>query len=317
MTDCTIRSVAVPPKCASKRQPAGNPLGGLLDKHSESLLVPPTRLATGLIELDRLLGGGFVLPSMVLLAAEPKFGKSMMAQKIAAYHAESGGYSIVYDFENGERRYLTRLVARRAQVDVREVEKDTEVRGAMQRAINDWQASPAADNLVLMPRPSGLEDFAEGLRVQASQADDKQLLVVVDSAQKLPFVHENRRTSIDRWLRLLEELRDELDACLLMVSELRRGEKGTYDGPGVPKESGDLEYSADLTLMLSPDRRYLNGRLLKIAYNRDGESGDVAFYSPVFPYFDIEEHPLRSGKAVESTQTLDMGGSKLAYAGLM
>ena len=42
------------------------------------------RLATGIAELDRVLGGGFVPGSVVLLAGEPGIGKSTLALQIAA-----------------------------------------------------------------------------------------------------------------------------------------------------------------------------------------------------------------------------------------
>src|SRR5262245_32631133 len=42
-----------------------------------------SRIASGMEELDRVLGGGFVRGSVVLLAGEPGIGKSTLALQVA------------------------------------------------------------------------------------------------------------------------------------------------------------------------------------------------------------------------------------------
>jgi len=50
-----------------------------------------SRTATGVSELDRVLGGGFVTGSLVLLGGEPGIGKSTILLQVAAAVARSGG----------------------------------------------------------------------------------------------------------------------------------------------------------------------------------------------------------------------------------
>ncbi len=51
---------------------------------------PPPRLATGIAELDRVLGGGFVPGSAVLVGGDPGIGKSTILLQAAARVAAAG-----------------------------------------------------------------------------------------------------------------------------------------------------------------------------------------------------------------------------------
>lgn len=57
--------------------------------------VPIKRTATGIGELDRVLGGGFVDAEVVLFAGEPGAGKSTLSMSIAAAYAKMGK-SVLY-----------------------------------------------------------------------------------------------------------------------------------------------------------------------------------------------------------------------------
>lgn len=54
------------------------------------------RLALGIEEFDRVLGGGLVLGSLVLLAGEPGVGKSTLALEAAAALASAGDRAVLY-----------------------------------------------------------------------------------------------------------------------------------------------------------------------------------------------------------------------------
>ncbi|MCE2918831.1 MAG: AAA family ATPase, partial [Roseomonas sp.] len=56
---------------------------------------PPSRIVTGIAELDRVLGGGFVPASAVLVGGDPGIGKSTILLQAAARLA-SGGRRVLY-----------------------------------------------------------------------------------------------------------------------------------------------------------------------------------------------------------------------------
>jgi DNA repair protein RadA/Sms len=62
---------------------------------TEAAAAPTARLTTGLDDLDRVLGGGLVPGSLVLLAGEPGIGKSTLLLQVAAALARESG-PVVY-----------------------------------------------------------------------------------------------------------------------------------------------------------------------------------------------------------------------------
>jgi DNA repair protein RadA/Sms len=65
----------------------------------QSLGEAPARLSTGMDEVDRVLGGGFVMGEVVLLTGEPGVGKSTLILQIVAGVARSKARAIVFSGE--------------------------------------------------------------------------------------------------------------------------------------------------------------------------------------------------------------------------
>jgi DNA repair protein RadA/Sms len=84
-------TLAKPGKTA-ERKGAAEPLGGgKATRYSDVDAVVSTRFSTGISEFDRVLGGGIVPGSLVLLGGEPGIGKStLLLQAAAAFARETG-----------------------------------------------------------------------------------------------------------------------------------------------------------------------------------------------------------------------------------
>src|SRR3954470_15827089 len=78
-------TVAAKPGPAGKAAARGVTFVGLAG-HAE----PPPRAATGITELDRVLGGGLVPASAVLVGGDPGIGKSTLLMQAAACLARAG-----------------------------------------------------------------------------------------------------------------------------------------------------------------------------------------------------------------------------------
>src|SRR5262245_34764984 len=63
---------------------------------------------TGVVELDRVLGGGLVPGSVTLLGGEPGAGKSTLLLDAAACHARAGHRALYVSAEEGEHQVRAR-----------------------------------------------------------------------------------------------------------------------------------------------------------------------------------------------------------------
>jgi hypothetical protein len=253
---------------------------------------------------------GFVVPSLNVLGAPPKVGKSTWAQIVAERHAEAGGVAYYVDLENGVDRFMRRLLYRRARLGAAALRRGMtlEQNARWQRAVAGIERGALGQRLFLETRRqidgAALASCVEALR---DRAEGRALLVVVDSLHKLPMEMQNRRDGVDHWLRVLEEIRDRSGAVILAISELRRRERGGHDVSETGfKESGGIEYSGDLLLALEPPGgaepiggspagetpRLGAPATLRIVFNRDGLTGKVAQYRAEFPWYGLVEEGL-------------------------
>ena len=107
---------------------------------------------------------------------------------------------------------------------------------------------------------------------------------------------EDRRAGVDAWVRLLERLRHEHEAAVLLISEIKRDQKGKYTAHEAAfKESGGIEYAADLAMTLTrptADENADASSTLRVELARDCDDdprGEVASYKPKYPFYGIEE----------------------------
>lgn len=256
-------------------------------------------LETGFAKMDSHLEG---LRGINIMGGPPKAGKSCFFMQISTEIARRNIPVIYYDFENGRQKIYLRTLVRMSDL------KEKKIRGGQLnseenevlkktyaefesmliyfRVVNDRQLTPD-----VMRRHI---DF-----IQHETRKDG-LLIVVDSLHKLPFKDLNeRRTGIDSWLRQMEAIRDEHQACFLVISELSRGKGGGYGEKSDLssfKESGDIEYSADNAMVLMPDWDPMSPTMaqkrkivLWMVASREASPGQVAEYVLDYPYWRFKE----------------------------
>jgi len=254
-------------------------------------------LNSGFPFLDRAIGG---VHGINVIGGAPKVGKSCFVIQIGTEMALRGIPVLYYDFENGRQKIYQRTLTRLSRVSTGNL-----VSGAVEnrkehydracthfkkmlkwfRVVNDRKVSPE-----IMRRHI---DFIR----HETQSD--YTVVIIDSLHKLPFKDfSERRTGIDAWLRQLESIRDEMQVSFLVISELSRGDKGSYkETPhmGVFKGSGDIEYSADNALVLFPDWDQQDSEAVErsnklfLVASREHSPGLVASYHLDYPYWGFVE----------------------------
>jgi DNA repair protein RadA/Sms len=200
------------------------------------------RISTGIGELDRVLGGGLVSGSVVLLGGEPGIGKSTLALELAARRSSEGekGFAVLY-VTGEESPEQVRLRAARLSVN--------------------------AGNVLLLPE-THLEALAEPWRKL------RPGLVLVDSIQTL---HTDRIDSAAGSVGQLRECTALLAAsaksegtALLLIGHVTKD--GSLAGPRV------LEHLVDVVLSFEGDRSH-PFRILRATKNRFGATSEIGVFT--------------------------------------
>jgi replicative DNA helicase len=256
-------------------------------------------LKTGFPKLDKAVEG---LSGINIMGGPPKAGKSCFFMQISTQIAQNGTPVIYYDFENGRHKiYLRTLVriSRLTEKKIRQGPLDPDESRTLKTAWAQFSSLLAHFRVVTERKltPEVMRRHIDFIKHETRRND---LLLVIDSLHKLPFKKlSERRTGIDSWLRHFEAVRDEEQACFLVISELSRGKGGGYgERPDLSsfKESGDIEYSADNAMILSPNWDPLEtigemGRksILWLVASRENNPGQVAEYQLDYPFWCFKE----------------------------
>lgn len=295
--------VQMPIHKALEAERAGTMVEGAL----QEMMDPPKRIRTGIDCWDTALKGGLLVPSLNILGAKPKCGKSTIMTVVADYAVQAGNIVYMVDMENGGNRIFRRIISRKAKVAIDEFfagEPSLEDSESVSRVTADMIDGAIGQRLYLTVNRrfdyEGLEGKICYLSCQAKSLG-KQLLLIIDSLQKLPMNLNDRRSGIDGWLRWMEEMRDKYQIAILCTSELKRPAEGQVYKPTeiAFKESGDVEYAADLAITL--DRASAGEHWIddppendpikcSIIFNRDGCAGRLRKDLLLkYPYHEIVE----------------------------
>lgn len=249
-------------------------------------------LRTGLPRLDRLLCG--LNRGLYLLAGAPGVGKTSLGLQMALHVARSR--PVVYvTFENSASSLVLKALCASASLKMVDV-----ARGFVDLSPLSSASAALSDSLRHLQVIEGDGSFTVGnLRAVARRALEQQggdgpCLLVIDYLQlwakvsRELHVFSDTRTKVDALGGELIGLARRLDSPVLALSSQSRAGGGYGRGAGRAaldslKESGDLEYSADVALFLTPeqDSQSEEGqpvRALELALkkNRHGPTGSVA-----------------------------------------
>lgn len=199
---------------------------------------PPPRITTGIAELDRVLGGGFVPGSVVLVGGDPGIGKSTLMLQAAARVAERGRTFYVSGEEAIE------------QVRLR----------ALRLGLEEAPLALAA--------ATSLRDIAASL-----EAEPEAALVVIDSIQTVFLDSLDSAPGTVSQVRAcaaeLSRLAKARGFALVLIGHVTK--EGTLAGPRV------LEHMVDATLYFEGDRGH-QFRILRAVKNRFGATDEIGVF---------------------------------------
>ncbi|WP_099866313.1 DNA repair protein RadA [Pararhizobium haloflavum] len=197
------------------------------------------RIPTGMNELDRATGGGFVRGSALLIGGDPGIGKSTMLMQAAAALSR-GGHRIIY--VSGEEAV--------AQVRLRA------------------QRLGAADTDVLLAAETNVEDIlatlSEGKRPDLVIIDSIQTLWS-DLAESAPGTVTQVRVGVQALIRFAKQT----GATVVLVGHVTKD--GQIAGPRV------VEHMVDAVLYFEGDRGH-HYRILRTVKNRFGPTDEIGVF---------------------------------------
>jgi DNA repair protein RadA/Sms len=233
-------TIAEEPAEARPGPAIGKRPGGKLVLHElAGTAEPPPRRMTGIGELDRVLGGGMVAASAVLVGGDPGIGKSTLLLQAAASLARAGGRVL---YVSGEEA-VDQIRLRAARLGL-------------------------ADAAISLAASINVRDIAAALESERDLA-----LVVIDSIQTMwlegiesaPGTVTQVRAAGFELIRLAKQR----GFCLVLVGHVTK--EGTLAGPRV------LEHMVDAVLHFEGDRGH-QFRILRGTKNRFGATDEIGVF---------------------------------------
>jgi DNA repair protein RadA/Sms len=195
-------------------------------------------------EFARVLGGGIVPGSLVLVGGDPGIGKSTLLLQMAMLMAESAGLVLYVSGEESERQIKMRAV----------------------RLAEESKIDQLSDQLLLLTE-TNLDIILEHVLAI------KPRLLVIDSIQTVYLNGLNSTAGSVSQVResaaRLQELAKTAGIAVFLIGHVTK--EGTIAGPRV------LEHIVDTVLQLEGDR-YQSYRLLRAAKNRFGATSEVGVF---------------------------------------
>jgi DNA repair protein RadA/Sms len=235
----TLKEVAIAPP-ASRRRPAAAP--AVARPLSEVEPLAEARITTGVAELDRVLGGGMVPGSLVLIGGEPGIGKSTLVLQALAHMARSRPALLVTG-EESPAQVKARAARLGPDCGAIRVLPETHLEAVVAMLEADPPGACAIDSVQVMASES--VDSAAGSPAQVRQVTAE--LVRVAKAHDIAMILVGQVTK-DGGLagpRLLEHLVDaviQFEGDDIRAQRVLRALKNRF---GSTNETGILEMRAD------------------------------------------------------------------------
>jgi len=226
-------------------------------------------LETGMIDLDRFLGG--LMPAeLIVCGGRPSMGKTSLATTIARGAARNIAAETVTGGKRGGVGFFSlemskEAIAARLIADESGVSSEKQRRGELDQADFDaiMRAQRVIDVLPILIDDTAALGVAQ-MRHRARRMMRKHglSLVIIDHLQKTkqPGRVENRRLEIDEVTGGLAALAKELSVPVLLLSQLSRANEQRDDKRPMMsdlRESGSIEQDADVILFLYREEYYL------------------------------------------------------------
>ena len=208
------------------------------------------KYSTGIGKLDNELGGGFEMAQLVVVAGEKGAGKTALTMQIL-FNVSKGYKTMLFSLEMPYWKITERFLKKNPQGKILE-------------------------NLRIADKRFFLEDIETLIRFHAKKGTK---FFVIDSLMKLQTVKDFRKKNerISYISSSLSKLAIELDIVIFLIAQMSKEDiKGRHLAI---KDSGDVEYDADVMVFLLKDKNHPKKRKIVCTKNRqNGNEFSIELY---------------------------------------
>ena len=220
-------------------------------------------IVTGYKRLDDLLVGGLQRSDMVVLAARPSVGKSMMGLNFTLAAAKAGFKVGIFSLEMGREQIATRLLASESRVNMQQIRNRIQSPSEEDRVIN---SIGLLSDLTIYVDDTPFQTVAEmrgkARRLQITHGLD---FLIVDYMQLInggarSGREGNRAQEVSEISRQLKGMARDLHIPILAISQLSRAvEHRTSHRPMLSdlRESGSIEQDADVVMFIHREDKFI------------------------------------------------------------
>ncbi len=254
-------------------------------------------LPTGFRQLDQMTGG-LEPGQLIIVAARPSVGKSLIACNVAAHAASSGTPTVFFTLEMSRREIAQRILSARSGVTVQAMRSGTNAAQDWDR-MSDATAATARWQMFIDDTPAASVAYirAKCRRIQRAHGLG---LIVVDYLQLMRGTGDTRAQEVGSLSRGLKALAKELKVPVIALAQLNRAsEARTGDKRPVLadlRDSGEIEQDADIVAMLHRESmnndapEWQNVAELLVRKNRNGPTGEclLSLDGPLMRFSDYD-----------------------------
>ena len=219
-------------------------------------------ISTGFINLNEIFMGGFQRSDMVVLAARPSIGKSMLGINFAINAAKENMIVGIFSLEMGREQIAQRMIASESRVNMEEIRKGI-TSSANQTRVIDAVGLLSDLNIYTDDTPfqTVVEMRGKARRLQLERGLD---FLIIDYMQLINSNtgrrDGNRAQEVSEISRQLKGLARDLNIPVLAISQLSRAiEHRQSHRPLLSdlRESGSIEQDADVVMFIHREEKYI------------------------------------------------------------
>lgn len=232
-------------------------------------------IETGLHRVDEAIGG-FCAGELVVIAARPAVGKTILAMQIARHNSiAENKRCLVFSLEMTKSELTSRVVCGHAGVDSRKKRRN-ELNQSERRQIVEAVRELHGIPLSIIDKPGiCIEEICAVARVDARRSPLDLVVVDYIGLVKPSDKSRQRTEQVAEITFALKNLAKELSVPVIALSQLNRQADDSPPKMSHLRESGAVEQDADIVLFLHPEQAMSNNITLICGKHRHGTAGSL------------------------------------------